>query len=77
MEAKGCDSSTLLIHKKLQIEKRTTSTRESAQNVLPTSLILVAMRKLHMNMLKRERIWIKLFESNDNLAIRYQYKRAF
>ncbi len=44
--AKRCDTPTLVINQKFEIEQRTRTILESLQHILPSSLIFVAMSKV-------------------------------
>jgi hypothetical protein len=63
--SEGSDSPSGIVREELKIEKSTTTTGPAAQNLLPTTLLLVTMRKGDMNMLKGEVILGELLETQD------------
>lgn len=54
-----------IIRQKLQVQKRTTPMRPPAQNLLPTTLLLVAVRKGDMDVLQREILFRQFLQTQD------------
>jgi hypothetical protein len=52
MVSESCYSAASVICEEFEIEEGPTTARESGQNFLPTSLVLVAMCKLDVDMLE-------------------------
>ena len=62
------NSSPGIISEELQIQQSTTTTRPPTQDLVPTSLLLVAMRERNMNMFERE-IILGQFLQAENVGI--------
>lgn len=59
------NSTTSIISEKLQIQKSSTTTRPAAQNLLPASLPLVAMRKGDVDVLERKVVLGELLQAEN------------
>jgi hypothetical protein len=54
MVSEGCYSSASVIGEEFKVEEGSAAAWEPGQNLVPASLILVAMGELNMDMLKRD-----------------------
>ena len=68
VEAKGRDSASALVLQKLEVVEGAAAAREACQDVGPAALALVAMRKLHVRVLERERLLGELLEPDDDVV---------
>jgi hypothetical protein len=68
MKAKGSDSATFIVFKKLKIQESASTARKTAQNILPSCLAFVAMSELNMRVLERESVRVKLLKTNDDVT---------
>lgn len=65
-KAKGSNPATCVISEELQVQQKTVSAGPAAQDLLPTTLLLVAMGKCDVDMLKGEVILRQLLEAENN-----------
>jgi hypothetical protein len=68
MKAKGSDSTTFIVFKKLKIQEGASAAGKTTQNILPSCLAFVAMSKLNMRVLERKGVRIKLLETDDDMT---------
>jgi hypothetical protein len=54
MVSKGGNTSRSVVNEEFKIEKGSTTTREPGEDLLPSSLLLVAMGELNMDMFERD-----------------------
>lgn len=69
VETKSSNSSAIVILKELKIVEGTVASRESAENVLPAALVLVAVSKLNVLVDKREGLLGKLLKTNNEAVL--------
>lgn len=67
VEAKGSHTTTLLILQELKVVQGTTTARETGENVVPTTLTLVAVCELHMCVLEGESLFGELLEADNDV----------
>ncbi len=65
-ETERSNTATGLVGKELQVQQETLTTVPAAQDILPATLLLVAMGKSNMDVLQREIIFGQLLEAQDN-----------
>jgi len=53
MVSEGCQSGTSVIDKEFEVKEGSTAARKAGEYGLPSCLVLIAMCKLDMDMLKR------------------------
>ncbi|KAJ8052541.1 hypothetical protein LXG23DRAFT_50544 [Yarrowia lipolytica] len=76
VEAKGGNSSSIVILQELKVVQSSVSCGESAQNVLPSALILVAVSKLDVLVRQRERFLRQLLKTNNHSVLGGRDPRA-
>lgn len=65
-EAESSNATANIISEELQIKQETLATRPAAQDLIPATLLLVAVGKSDVNMLQREIILRKLLQTQDD-----------
>lgn len=65
-ETESSNTATRLVGKELQVQQETLTTVPAAQDILPATLLLVAVGKSNMDVLQREIIFGQLLEAQDN-----------
>lgn len=65
-ETESSNTTTRLVGKELQIQQETLTTRPAAQDILPATLLLVAVRESDVDVLQGEVILGQLLETQDN-----------
>jgi hypothetical protein len=65
-EAKGSDTAANFIGKELQVKEKTIATVPAAQDVLPATLLLVAVGESDVDVLQGEVLLGQLLETQDN-----------
>lgn len=65
-ETERSNTATGLVGKELQVQQETLTTVPAAQDILPATLLLVAVGKSNMDVLQREIIFGQLLEAQDN-----------
>lgn len=68
MVSESRDPTTALILQELKIVKSTLTSREAGQNLLPSTLVLVAVGELNVCVLEGEGVFGKLLETKDNMV---------
>jgi len=57
MVTKSCNPSVLLVGEEFEVKKGSPTTREARENLLPSTLLLVAMCELDMRVLKGDLVY--------------------
>lgn len=65
-ETESSNTATRLVGKELQVQQEALTTVPAAQDILPATLLLVAVGKSNMDVLQREIIFGQLLEAQDN-----------
>lgn len=65
-ETESSNTTARLVGKELQIQQETLTTRPAAQDILPATLLLVAVGESDVDVLQREVVLGKLLETQDN-----------
>jgi hypothetical protein len=60
-EAESSNATANVVGEELKVKQQTLATRPTAQDLVPTTLLLVAVSKCDVNMLQREIILRELF----------------
>jgi hypothetical protein len=61
------DSASSVVLKKLKVEESTIAGGEAGEDLIPTSLVLVAVRELDVGVLEREGVFGKLLEAKNDV----------
>lgn len=68
MVSKSSDSATILVLQELEIVEHAITRGETGKDLIPSGLVLVAMRELDVGVLKREGVFRKLLETEDDVV---------